>query len=211
MQIEEVIVAPQPAATRLPSRLLEMKELDDRTSEELHSWSSTHREYHPDLETVHLMNAHELETIIQEHGWPGIDLVGEEAAAAAFQIAVNAISYPSFQLWCLDLIEFAVEMKQALPKHFAIMFDRIRFNQRLPQRYGTILDWDLNGNLKPWILEAPFEIDSLRASVGLEPLGIYAARMRFQADIDGELPPSDCVGYQQKIERWVRSVGWIAE
>ena len=193
----------------LARRLIEMKEADDRAQAVIDQSGLAEGEYHPELEALHLANARELESIIEAHGWPGRHLVGEDAAAAAFQIVLHAISYPPFQLWCLELLETAVQLNRALPKQFAILFDRIRFNQRLPQRYGTILDWDENGTLRPWKLESPDGIDELRASVGLEPLGIYAARMRFNAEIDGERSPSDCKAYLERIQAWAHDVGWI--
>ncbi|HBE42600.1 MAG TPA: hypothetical protein DDW27_15630 [Bacteroidales bacterium] len=58
------------------------------------------------------------------------------------------------------------------------MFDRMRMNQNLPQRYGThpILDNKATGELKLYPLEDESRVDEWRKEKGLEPLNEYMAR-----------------------------------
>ena len=94
------------------------------------------------METVHEHNAQQLQQIIDEVGWPGQSLVGDDGEKAAFLIAHHAIGVPAFQRDCLEHIRQAVKQGDIPLHREAYFIDRIRFNQRQPQVYGTIFDWD---------------------------------------------------------------------
>jgi hypothetical protein len=104
---------------------------------------------------VHESNAQRLEKIIDAFGWPGASLVGEDGAEAAWLILQHAISKPILQRRCLPLLQRAAEQGQALWKQYAMLLDRIRFNERKPQVYGTQFDWDKDGQMSPWPMEDP--------------------------------------------------------
>lgn len=57
--------------------------------------------YAEKMEAVHVQNAQDLQAIIDDVGWPGQRLVGEDGAKAAWFIAQHAIGLPTFQRNCL--------------------------------------------------------------------------------------------------------------
>jgi hypothetical protein len=193
----------------IQAELLDLKGRDDDTRARLVASGLLFQGYNKDMETVHLENAERLETIINQFGWPGVSLVGEEGAEAAFIIAQHAISKPAFQRKCLALISSAVRARDVPARHEALLTDRIRFNERQPQVYGTIFDWDENGVMSPWPIEKPDAVDGRRAVVGLPPLADHIQKIREMASREREVPPDSYAARQREIEEWCRAVGWL--
>jgi hypothetical protein len=187
----------------LEKALLDMEAQDQSVRNELTASGSLNI-YHPRLEEVHRANASRLRQIIAVFGWPGITLVGDKGAKAAWRIALHAISEPPFMRQCRDLIEHASEAGDAPRWHFAIIDDRIRVYEGRPQRYGTQLRVGQNG-LEPHPLENEARVNSMRIQAGLPPLARTLALARAQPQ------PSRA----EQVERDVadlefrRSVGWI--
>ena len=123
----------------LEKALLDMEAHDQSVRNELTASGSLDDKYHARLEEVHRANASRLRQIIAVFGWPGITLVGEKGARAAWRIALHAISEPPFMRQCRDLIDRASEAGDAPRWQFAIIDDRIRVYEGRPQRYGTQL------------------------------------------------------------------------
>jgi hypothetical protein len=193
----------------IQSELLDLKRRDDDTRARLVASGRLFQGYNKDMETVHLENAERLEAIINRFGWPGVSFVGEEGAEAAFIIAQHAISNPAFQRKCLALLGPAVMASDVPARHEAYLGDRIRFNERRPQVYGTIFDWDEHGEMSPWPLEKPAAVDERRAVVGLPPLADHVRKIREMASREGEVPPASYAARQKEIEDWCRAVGWL--
>jgi len=166
--------------------------------------------YHPRMREVHERNAAVLARLIAIHGWPGRALAGADGAAAAARIALHAIGLPPFQRDCLALVQAAVTRGDADPIEAARLEDRIAFNERRPQRYGTLFDWDAAGEMSPWTIDDPAEVDRRRAALGMPPLAQQLARVRAEAVRYGEHAPADWGARQREIADWARSVGWIA-
>src|SRR5262245_15150367 len=137
-------------ARALRRLLLELRERDRRKRQDLVERDELWDGYHPEMERVHAENAQALERVLDAGGWPAASAVGEDAAEAAWTVAVHAIGRPAFQRLCLERIGRAVEAGEARAAHRAVLVDRIRFNERRPQVYGTILDWDAADELAPW-------------------------------------------------------------
>jgi hypothetical protein len=193
----------------LRRELLELRRADEETRTRLVGDVSLFDGYAPEMERVHRENAERLAAIMDRHGWPGSSLAGEDGAEAAWSIAQHAISRPAFQRRCLELLQAAVEAGEAPSLHEAYLTDRIRFNERRPQVYGTIFDWDADGRMSPWDIEYPDGVEDRRAAVGLPPLAEHVRRMRAQAGAEGDRPPADFGLRQREIEAWARSVGWL--
>jgi hypothetical protein len=191
----------------LARRLLAMREEDERVRAELAATGELYRGYAPRMAEVHARNAATLDEIVDEHGWPGRSLVGEDAAGATWLVLQHAIGSPALQRRCLPFLREAAERGEVEPAQVAALDDRIRFLERRPQRYGTQLDWDEDGRLVPWTIEDPQRVDELRRSVGLGPLAEHVARVR--RDSAGEPPPRDWRARQEEMLAWARSVGWL--
>jgi hypothetical protein len=133
--------------------------------------------YHPRLEELHRGHASRLRQIIAVFGWPGLTLVGEKGAQAAWRIALHSISEPAFMRQCRDLMDIASHNGDVPRWQFAIIDDRIRVYEGKPQRYGTQLRNGPNG-LEPHPLENESRVNSMRMHAGLPPLAQTIAKAR---------------------------------
>ena len=166
--------------------------------------------YEPRMARVHERNAQRLRQVIESVGWPGTDLVGTDGAEAAWLILHHAIAHPDLLRRALPLLETASREGRADPAHAAMLEDRIRFFEGRPQRYGTQLDWDAEGNLSPWRVEDPSRLDERRLAVGLPPLAQQVAEARSRAAAEGERAPADHKAHARARDAWAASVGWRA-
>lgn len=118
-----------------------------------------------------------LTEILDEHGWPGHDLVGDEASTAAWLIAQHADLDLELQERALDLLTEAVAHDDASPGDLAYLTDRVAVARGEPQTYGTQIRC---ANEKPepsTAIAHPGKADDLREEAGLEPLEDYLAQM----------------------------------
>jgi hypothetical protein len=162
--------------------------------------------YHPEMQAVHEDNAAILDRVIQEHGWPGRDTVGEDGAEAAWLIVQHAIALPDFQRKCLTLLEEAAATGAVPPWQPAMLLDRICTYEGKPQVYGSSFDWDEDGLMSPRPIADPSSVDERRAAVGLPSLAEATARQRRQTE--GQPKPSDYSERQREMDEWARRVGW---
>lgn len=114
--------------------------------------------------------------IMAEYGWPTAELVGEEAARAAWLVAQHADRQLDIQRRALQLMQQAVPAGAAGPRELAFLHDRTGVNEGREQIYGTQIAGVKDGAPVPWPCEEPERVDELRATVGIEPFGEYAAR-----------------------------------
>lgn len=191
----------------LKQRLLEMVEEDQRVRAGLAATGELFQGYAPKMAEVHRHNAQELEGMVGQHGWLGKSLVGEEGADAAWLILQHAIGNPELQRKCLPLLKEAVARGEAEAAHEAYLEDRICFFERRPQRYGTHFDWDENGRMSPWILEAPDKVDDYRRSVGLSTMAEHTKQIHEGAK--EEPRPPDLGKRQEEMLAWAKAVGWL--
>ena len=195
-------------AQALRMELLSMAAEDLAVREELARDGSLYEGYHPRMCELHERNAARLQAVLQQHGWPGRSLVGEEAAEAAWLILQHAIGNPSLQRRGLALLEAAAAIGDVPMIHVAMLDDRIRSNEGRGQRYGTQLDWDEDGLLSPLPIDDAANVDERRSEIGLPPLAQEVRRKRQLAAESGERPPQDWNARQSEKERWLCSTGW---
>lgn len=188
----------------LRKELLDMAARDAATRARLAASGELFDGYAPEMETVHLANAKRLGEIIDEHGWPGIEMAGADGADAAWLIVQHAISLPEFSRRCLEEIGRAVNDGLAPPSHYAFLYDRIAFFEGRPQRYGTQSDWDAAGKMRVWRLEDEGRVNIFRAEAGLDPL----ERLEHDADEIDEPPPRDPDERAKQFVDWARETGW---
>jgi hypothetical protein len=182
--------------------LLDLASEDRRVRDELASDGSLFDGYHPQMEAVHRRNAARLMTILDQHGWPGPSLVGPEAAEAAWLIAQHAIGQPDFQRRCLGLLRDAASRGEVPAWQPAMLEDRVRMLEGRPQLYGTQLEPDDEGRLRPYAIEDAEHVEERRRAVGLEPLSVRLARAE-------RVPlPTDRARFAKEYEAWLRRVGW---
>jgi len=186
----------------LRQELLTLAAEDLRVAEELAADGSLYDGYHPRMEAIHRRNAARLREIIAEKGWPGASLVGEDGAEAAWLIVQHAIGEPDLLRSCLPSLWDAASRGEATSWQAAMLEDRIRMFEGRPQRFGTQLEPDEEGWLRPYRTEDPDGVDERRRAVGLEPLAERLARAGQQP-----LPP-DRAQFEREYQNWLRRVGW---
>ncbi len=191
--------------------LLTMARLDLSTRAELAASGALFNAGHePRMARVHQCNAQRLRRIIESVGWPGADLVGCDGAEAAWLVLQHAISEPDLLRRALPLLTAAALEGKADPAHAAMLEDRIRFFEGRPQRYGTQLDWDADGNLSPGDVEDPQKLAGRRRAVGLPSLEEQVRHARGRAAAEEERPPVDYEAYASARDAWAAEVGWRA-
>jgi len=121
-------------------------------------------------------NLEELEILLEIKGWPEKSQVGREASEAPFYVLQhsNALAQEKY----IRLFEAVCRKGEGNWQQYALMFDRMRMNQNLPQKYGThfILDNRTTGERKLYPLEDETRVNEWRKEIGLEPLSDYMKR-----------------------------------
>jgi hypothetical protein len=121
-------------------------------------------------------NVADLEVLLQEKGWPKKSQVGQEAAGAAFFVLQH--SNAKAQEKYLPMFEKSCRENEGNWNQYALLFDRMRMNKNLPQRYGTHYNLDnrATGETLLYPLEDDTKVDEWRKEIGLEPLKDYLKR-----------------------------------
>jgi hypothetical protein len=150
-------------------------------------------------------NAAWLSQVVDEVGWPGTSLAGEEGAHAAWLLAQHADRYPEVQQQCLKLLEQAVAAGEASAADLAHLTDRVLLASGKLQRYGTQIT-ARDGKFMPCRLMNPDTVDARRAVVGLEPIEAHLARA---LDLYGPPRPAcmPCPSCKAECEIWLPEMG----
>ncbi len=182
--------------------LLEMAARDLEVRGDLISRGVLNDGYHPEMEAIHVRNASRLKEILAVHGWPTPALVGDDGAESAWLIVQHAIGDPAFQRLCLGLLQRAGHAGEVPLWQAAMLEDRIRMFEGKPQIYGTQLEVDSEGTLRPYLLEDPEHVEERRSRIGLEPLSKRLAREQ------PHQKPADPERFEREYQAWLRRVGW---
>jgi hypothetical protein len=123
-----------------------------------------------------LADAHDarLKAIIDQHGWPGRSLVGEDGADAAWVIAQHADRHHDWRRGWLPLVREAAKRGEADTRHFARLADRIALVDSNTQLYGT---WAQRDPVRGLLFDPPAQgsaddVDARRLAIGLPPLNV---------------------------------------
>lgn len=126
-----------------------------------------------------------LAEIVDEHGWPGYALVGEEGEEAAWTIAQHSDLDPAFQAEALELLRAAVEDGDASPGNLAYLDDRVAVAAGRPQSYGTQVGCGPKGPSPATPIDDEAGLEQRRADAGLDPYADYLAEMATVCAADG--------------------------
>ncbi|HET9288979.1 MAG TPA: DUF6624 domain-containing protein [Gaiella sp.] len=161
--------------TELAAELARMADEDQRVRRALPSDASSPSAFDwpraMEMARVDVENTDRLREIVDEHGWPGRSLVGEEGAEHAWLLAQHASTRLDFQRRVLDLLTAAVAAGEATPRQLAYLTDRVRMSEGKNQIYGTQYIRDEHDHRVPYPIEDGVHVDARRAGVGLAPLG----------------------------------------
>ena len=178
------MIGMDPQRPDIGRELLRCNEADDKARE---AGEPTTKAELAAIVAVDRKNTAALRGILQAHGWPGVTLVGERGAEAAWIIALHADDDHEFQRWALWLLSRAARLGEAPQKHLAYLTDRCRMHAGQCQIFGTqyrVRD----GLLVPVPVEDPERLDARRKSVGLGSYAEYDARIRGGATFLGRKP-----------------------
>lgn len=163
----------------LADRLTAMAEDDKRTLAALTERGELPApDYHPEMRAVHERNAEALERILDEHGWPGVSLVGEAGGEAAWLIAQHAMSRLDLMERCASAVEEAASVGEAPGWQSAYLRDRLCVLNGEPQRYGTQFDVDEDGWPVPCPIADPAMVNLRRWALGLDSLEDRVEKLR---------------------------------
>jgi hypothetical protein len=118
-----------------------------------------------------------LEQILNEHGYPGYDLVGKEGSNNFWLMAQHADSDIEFQSRVLEKLKQEVDRKNADGTNYGLLTDRVRINKGERQIYGTQVTYNEQGQAYPKPLLDSINVNKKRAEVGLEPIEQYLNMM----------------------------------
>ena len=129
------------------------------------------------------INLLKIEKILNEHGWPGADVIGEQGNKTLFLVIQH--SDLETQLKYLPMMREAVKLGNAQGKDFALLEDRIAMRQGKRQIYGSQIKKDYEtGESYVWPLIEPENVNERRAKVGLEPIEDYVKRVGMTWDVE---------------------------
>jgi len=189
--------------------IIQLMEYDLEERKRLSDTGELFKGYNNKMEIVHKENVKQLESIINHIGWPTKKKVGQKASYAAMLIVQHAISLPEFQKACLILIKKAIDQQKEDKRSYAYLYDRICFSERRPQKFGTQFDWDKDGQMSPWVIEDPEELNPLRLEYGLNSMEEETAAIRKHIKDNNEKAPKNYEARQKEIHEWSLKTGWI--
>ena len=140
--------------------------------------------YNPRMRALHERHNARLGALLAAHGWPGRALVGEAAAEAAWFIAQHAVLDLALQRRALALLSAAVDRNDAPAWQMAMLTDRVRMGAGEPQVYGSIHVGGENGELVPYEIEDPENVEARRRAVGLPPLADKTAELKARVAVE---------------------------
>ncbi len=120
------------------------------------------------------LTAH-LKTIVQQHGWPTIALVGIEASNAALLLLTHTADH-AWQRELLPQLETLADQRKIDGAALAFVIDKELVTEGKPQRYGTQFKF-VDGGMAMIQVEDPGGLDSLRARTLLPPIDVYKAQL----------------------------------
>ena len=124
------------------------------------------------------INTDRIVEIIEAYGYPGRSLVGPDQASTAFLVIQHANL--EVQEKYLPLLKAAAADDELSWSSVALLIDRVNLGQGKKQIYGSQVTSDNEGNHYFLPIEQPYQVDSIRATVGLGPLSDYAAYYQFE-------------------------------
>lgn len=195
--------------TSIADKIIALKDADLELRNKLVQSGELWDGYNSEMEDLHIHNSKELETIINEIGFPTIDKVGREAYEAGWLVIQHSISRPTFMKKCMALLEKELVADKADHVLLAYLTDRIAVLEGNPQLYGTQFDWNNQKELAPNHYDDLDKVNQRRKSIGLNTLEEQTLVIKNRAKTENETPPSNLIERNKEMEVWKKSVGWI--
>ncbi len=154
-----------------------------RETSEKYGWESPQMDSLWTLQnTLDSINQELIVGIIDQQGYPGSSKVGPRLANTAFLVIQHAPQ--AIQEKYLPVLTREAEKGELRWGSLALLIDRVRLKQGKKQIYGSQIHGNAQEGHYFGPIEQPYEIDSLRNSVGLGPLQDYADHWNIKWDPD---------------------------
>lgn len=163
---------------------LDREILDSLSELELAGAVSEELEYKKD--SILTANYQFAKNIFDTYGFPGISQVGEQCSNDYWLLVQHSDMDVSFQEMVSNEFGNQVAKNNASSQNMAYLIDRVLVNKGEPQIYGTQVVFDTLGNPTPKKLKDLQLVDTLRRSVGLDPLENYLQLMKATRAKPGE-------------------------
>lgn len=146
-------------------------------AEQLGTDSEQHQTVVDSMKIIDSLNLEKVATIIDQHGYPGKTLVGEQLSYAAFLVLQHANL--KTQEKYLPLLKDAAEQGELSKSFLPLMIDRIRVRKDQPQLYGTQFFYNEKGAIDFFPIEDKEGLDKRRAEMDLESFDNYLKRIGY--------------------------------
>lgn len=130
--------------------------------------------------------------IIDKHGWPGPEIVGEEGNQAVFLTIQHAD--PATQRKYISVMREAVKAGKAEGSALALLEDRVALGNGEKQIYGSQIAMEDSGQYVAPMID-PDNVDKRRAEVGLGPIAEYLKNWDLTWDVEA---------YKKQMAEWER-------
>ena len=153
----------------------------ESTQEKYGTNSKEFRDLIAEMKRFDSINILRVSQILDTHGWPHRQEVGDEGSHAVFMVIQHADIL--IQEKYLSMVRDAVKAGDVRASSFALLEDRIAVRNGKKQLYGTQLGMKQDGTYYLDELEDPDNVDKRRASVGLGPLADYLQQWNLKWDV----------------------------
>lgn len=129
-------------------------------------------------DSVYRTNQKRTKEILDEYGFVGYDLAGEEGSLNFWLIVQHSDHNPQFQNKVLEKMKIEVDRENAESRKYGLLVDRVKLNTGQAQVYGTQVTYNKHtGQAYPRKLFDSINVNKRRKAVGFEPIEIYLNEM----------------------------------
>lgn len=163
-------------------------------SEEFHTHQLTY-------EKNHLVNERKIRMLLDKHGWPPKDIIGEQGNRTICNVLQHCEN--EIRIKYLPMMRQAVKEKQIPPRYLVRTEDRIATERGDPQIYGGQMKfYPETKSFNVWPVHDPVNIDKRRAEIGLEPIAVFLKnRFDFEWDLQEQIKRTAAFEKEQKMKK----------
>jgi hypothetical protein len=171
---------------QLQSRIYEIYKSDQECREKLRDFHNNEldtNEYNLsgiefEIRKTDSLNYFELKDIVDEYGYPGFDIVGEDYSNSFWNIIQHQDNNLGFQKEVLKKMKIECNRNNASKLYYAYLIDRVKVNSGEMQIYGTQMQLNLDStSYEPKPIIELEKLDKRRMEVGLKPISEYITTM----------------------------------
>lgn len=129
-------------------------------------------------DSVFTSNQKRASEMLNEYGFVGFDLAGEEGSENFWLIAQHSDHNPDFQKVILEEMKIEVDKGNANSREYGLLTDRVKLNTGQKQIYGTQVAYNMEiCQAFPKNLTDSINVNKRRAEIGLQPIEEYLNHM----------------------------------